>query len=277
MTESTVQPTVPLRVAFEVEVTGTPEQVWAAIATAGGLSSWFLPTSVEERQGGRLVTHMGDVDSPATIVVWEPPHRLVYEEAEWAGLVGQEASPVTPLASEFLVEARSGGTCVVTVVSSALGTGADWEAEFLSEMESGWKPFFANLALYLAHFPGQHASTTELASTADGDVADVWSAVRRSAGEGSTVELLGFRGQVHQAGEGALLAKVDGPAPGLLGLHAYRTAPGTVVVVLRTWLFGPDAAGVAQRERDGWQRWLDDVAGGGTPTTLSPQGAAQPA
>ena len=40
---------VPLRLAFSVEVPGTPEQVWAAIATADGISSWFLPTDVEER------------------------------------------------------------------------------------------------------------------------------------------------------------------------------------------------------------------------------------
>lgn len=92
-TESRPVPTVPLRVAFEVEVAGTPEQVWAAIATAQGLSAWFLPTDVEERAGGALVTHMGETDSPATITDWEPPHRLVYEEAEWAGLVGQATAP----------------------------------------------------------------------------------------------------------------------------------------------------------------------------------------
>ena len=44
-------------------------------------------------------------------------------------------APVTPLATEFLVEAQSGGTCVLRVVSSAFGTGADWEQEFFDEME----------------------------------------------------------------------------------------------------------------------------------------------
>jgi hypothetical protein len=31
-------------VQVEVEVPGTPEQVWQAIATGPGVSSWFVPT-----------------------------------------------------------------------------------------------------------------------------------------------------------------------------------------------------------------------------------------
>ena len=37
-------PNVPYRLEFSVEVPGTPEQVWQAIATAKGMSAWFLPT-----------------------------------------------------------------------------------------------------------------------------------------------------------------------------------------------------------------------------------------
>ena len=47
-------PNVPYRLEFEVEVPGTPEQVWQAIATAQGMSAWFLPTQIEEREGGAL-------------------------------------------------------------------------------------------------------------------------------------------------------------------------------------------------------------------------------
>ena len=54
------QPHVPHRMELTFELPGTPEQVWQAIATADGISSWFLPTDLEERQGGAIVTHMGD-------------------------------------------------------------------------------------------------------------------------------------------------------------------------------------------------------------------------
>ena len=38
-------------VQLEVEVPGTPEEVWQAIATGPGISSWFMPTKFEERDG----------------------------------------------------------------------------------------------------------------------------------------------------------------------------------------------------------------------------------
>ena len=37
---------------FEIEVPGTPEEVWRAIATGPGISSWYVPHVVEEREGG---------------------------------------------------------------------------------------------------------------------------------------------------------------------------------------------------------------------------------
>lgn len=130
----------------------------------------------------------------------------------------------------------------------------------MTEMERGWRPFFENLRLYLAHFPGQRATSTELSTAVEADVADVWQAVRREAGTGTTIDLLGMTGEVHQSGDGALLARVDGEVAGLLGLHAYGSGAGQAVVVLRTWLFGDDAPAVAERERAAWQAWLDAAA-----------------
>src|SRR4029077_10678621 len=114
-------PNVPLRLAFDIEVPGTPEQVWAAIATAAGQSAWFLPTDSDERAGGRQVVHMGAEDAPADITAWEPPRRLAYEE-DLTALLGKPGAAITPVTTEPLVEARSGGSCVVRVVSSAFGS-----------------------------------------------------------------------------------------------------------------------------------------------------------
>ena len=38
-------------VQVEVEVPGTPEEVWQAIATGPGISSWFVPAEFEMRDG----------------------------------------------------------------------------------------------------------------------------------------------------------------------------------------------------------------------------------
>ena len=42
---------VPYRLEFSIEVPGTPEQVWQAIATANGMRARFTPTEMEEREG----------------------------------------------------------------------------------------------------------------------------------------------------------------------------------------------------------------------------------
>jgi len=42
-------------IQVEIEVPGTPEEVWRAIATGPGISAWFVPTTSDEREGGQLV------------------------------------------------------------------------------------------------------------------------------------------------------------------------------------------------------------------------------
>jgi uncharacterized protein YndB with AHSA1/START domain len=253
---------VPLRIAFSVEVPGTPEQVWAAIATADGISSWFLPTDVEEREGGAIVVHMGETDSPGIITGWDPPHRLEYAEPEWATLTGQDADSVTPLVSEFLVEAQSGGTCVVRVVSSAFGTGADWEQEFMADMEKNWVPFFDNLRFYLAHFPGQRATTLEVAADLAGPAGPVLSAMREALGAGAVgkpVDTRGVTGQVERVADNQLLLRLSEPVPGLLGFMAFDKGDGTTMASIQGWLFSDDAPGYVEREQGSWKVWLEGL------------------
>ena len=67
-------------IQVEVEVPGTPEEVWRAIGTGAGISSWFVPSKMEERQGGELVcTFAPGMDSHATITSWQPPHYMAAE------------------------------------------------------------------------------------------------------------------------------------------------------------------------------------------------------
>ena len=140
------QPT-PRTIDLSVEVDGTPDEVWTAIATGPGISSWFVATTVEEREGGRTTSVFGpgpDMTVPGRVAAWEPPHRVLF-----AGAEGDEG-----LAFEWLVEARDGGSCVVRLVNSGFGSGAEWDAQY-DGMEQGWRLFLKNLQLHLAHFRGQ--------------------------------------------------------------------------------------------------------------------------
>ena len=58
------------------------------------------------------------------------------------------------MATEWIVEGRSGGTCIVRVVHSLFASTDDWDDQ-LEGMESGWPAFFNILRLWLTHFRGR--------------------------------------------------------------------------------------------------------------------------
>ena len=255
-------PTVPYRLEFSVEVPGTPEQVWQAIATAKGISAWFLPTEMEEREGGSLHFTMGpEMGSDGHVTGWDPPRRIVYEE-DWAALMGKDPDALSPMTSEFLVEAQSGGTCVVRVTSSGFGTGAAWESEWWDDMGINWMPYFDNLRLYLSHFPGQEATQLEVTATHPGDAESVWSTLHDALGlgdEGATVELRGATGTLERVGERQALVRLTAPAPGMLNVYVYGWGDGKATAGVRAYLFSPDAPDYVRREEPAWKAWLQDL------------------
>src|SRR5262245_2137220 len=93
-------------VEAEVEVPGTPEEVWAAIATGKGMSSWFVPSTSDESVGGKTMNNFcRGMVSVGTSKSWNPPKSFVVETEEEPGTV----------ATVWTVEARAGGTCIVRV------------------------------------------------------------------------------------------------------------------------------------------------------------------
>ena len=252
-----------LRMELTFEMPGTAEQVWDAIATANGITSWFMPTDMEERAGGLVRFHMGEDASEGTITRFEPPHRIVYEEPDWAGLSGHAGAEVTPLISEFIVEANAGGTCVVRVVSSAFGTGADWEQEFFDEMEQGWAPFFDHLRLYLQHFPGQQVSRLSVDAQVPGTPEAAVHAMQQALGVEETGQQLDARGldaQVEAIEDTRLLLRVAGPVPGYVAFIAWDTGDGKANAYVFGYLFSEKASAYVEAERSNWKAWLDDLS-----------------
>jgi len=259
---STVVPTVPYRLEFAVEVPGTPEQVWHALATAAGLSAWFLPTDLEEHEGGALHFSMGpDMGSDGHVTAWEPPRRLVYEE-DWAALMGQDPSVLSPLTSEFVVEARSGGTCVVRVTSSGFGTGAAWESDFWADMGASWEPQFENLRLYVAHFAGRSATVLEASAAHAAETDALWSALRAAlgAGEGgTTIDVRGVTGVLQRVEGRQAFVLLAGPVEGMLHASVHAMGEDESLASVRLFLFSPDAEAYVAREQPAWEAWLGEL------------------
>ncbi len=51
------------RVEHRYEVAASPEDVWEAIATAGGISSWMVPARLDPRIGGEVSFDLGEFTS----------------------------------------------------------------------------------------------------------------------------------------------------------------------------------------------------------------------
>lgn len=256
-------PNVPYRLEFSVEVPGTPEQVWHAIATAEGMSAWFLPTEMEERDGGSLHFSMGpEMGSDGQITGWDPPRRIVYDE-DLAALMGKAPDSVSPITSEFLVEARSGGTCVVRVTSSFFGSGAAWESEWWADMGPNWMPYFDNLRLYLREFAGQQATPLEVSVPHSCDADVLWKSVDSALGlgeEGATVEVRGATGTVERIGDRHALVRLTAPVPGMLSVWVFGVGEGEAIAGVRAYLFSTDAEEYVRREEPAWLAWLEELA-----------------
>src|SRR5882672_452649 len=91
-------------IQVEIEVPGTPEQVWQAIATGPGISSWFVPAEIEECDGKPVAVKLKfapGIEPRSLVTAWDPPRRYAKESDGWV--------PESPrIAEEWSVEARAG-------------------------------------------------------------------------------------------------------------------------------------------------------------------------
>ena len=250
---------------FEIEVPGTPDEVWAAIATGPGITSWYVPHTVEERAGGAASARFGpgpEMEVPGRVAAWEPPQRVVFDGGE--GVDG--------LAFEWLVEGRDGGTCIVRLVNTGFGSGADWDAQY-DGMSEGWLMFLLNLKLHLEHFPGRAASAAVPMGMWSGSRDDVWRALAKGLGVPDT-PALGERIEVDSPGAPPLAGTVVDATPWRVSLLLDSPAPGTAIlaaesmgdevcVSIWSYLYGDDAAEMAERDEARWQTWLGEHAPAG--------------
>ena len=129
-----------------VEVPGPLNRVWAAIATAEGISTWFVPTTFEMDASGtpQQIRFSFSPDSIDVVNVgeWRPPEGFVAESSNFI--------PGGPLVTtEWNVREGCGGSCIVRVEHQLVADSDRWDS-YLEGAESGWPAFFENLRAYLA-------------------------------------------------------------------------------------------------------------------------------
>jgi uncharacterized protein YndB with AHSA1/START domain len=249
-------------VQVEVEVPGTPEEVWQAIATGPGISSWFVPTSFEEGDGApvAVTSDFGPgMESRSAVTVWDPPRSFTAQGEGWGG------SP--PIATEWSVEARSGGVCLVRVVHSLFASTDDWDNQ-LEATENGWPGFFRTLRIYLSHFRGQRSAILQFVAPFAGSEAQAWDSLTTALGlkdlrvgqrwtaPAGVPALAGVAESVTQSPYDALL-RLDEPGSGVAVLGAFSCG-GPSMVALSVYHYGDRAAETAAREKPRWQAWFEE-------------------
>lgn len=249
-------------VEIEIEVPGTPEEVWRAIASGPGISSWMVPAEFEEKDGKPVAVKMTfgpgmEVRQP--VKVWDPPRTWVSESEGVAG------SPSN--ANEWYVEARGGGVCVVRFVQSLFASTDEWDNQ-LEAGHAAFLAFFRALRIYLTHFRGQSSTIMQFVVPVAGTEAEAWDALTTAVGvKGLTV------GQRWAAREGVpafggvaeyytespydALLRLDKPGPGIAALGAFNCG-GPSMVALNFYLYGDQAAAIVAHETPLWQAWFQE-------------------
>src|SRR5262245_9491705 len=250
-------------IQVEVEVPGTPEEVWQAIASGPGISAWFVPAEFEERDGKPVAVKLNfgpGMESRSVVTAWDPPRMFAKEADGWF--------PGSPrIATEWSVVARAGGVCVVRVVQSLFASTDDWDQQLIGS-ESGWPGAFRILRIYLTHFRGQRSALMKFMSPVAGTVEEAWATMIAALGltgvgagqrwnvPAGAPALGGVTELVNQSPPGALL-RLDQPAPGVAALYVISWGD-SVMATFSFYLYGDQAAGTVARETPRWQAWIQE-------------------
>src|SRR5882724_5427304 len=164
-------------VQVEFEAPGTPEEVWQALATGPGISSWFVPTEIDERGGKPVAVKYNfgpGIEIRSVVTAWDPPRIFAQEADGWS-----PGSP--PIATEWSIEARGGGICIVRMVHSLFASTDDWDNQ-LEGAKGGWSGFLSILRIYLKHFSGRRCAIMQVTAPVASTDAEAWDMLTTALG-----------------------------------------------------------------------------------------------
>ncbi|MGI6855227.1 SRPBCC family protein [Mesorhizobium sp. 1B3] len=248
-------------VEMEFLAPGTPEQIWQAMATGPGNSSWFTRTTIEGHVGGALRFEFGaGMSTTGEVTFWEPPHRFSYVEHGWNG-------DAPPVATEITIAARSGDRCIVRMVHSLFSSSDEWDDQ-LESFEGGWPGFFEVLRLYLSHFAGMKGASFQVMAQADGEALAVWSRLTQALGvAGADVgeqrtatsgpeELSGTVERLHQERKQRyVMLRLHAPRPAVLLAGIYAMGE-QINASVSFFFYSDDADETAAASEPLWRDWL---------------------
>lgn len=133
-------------------------------------------------------------------------------------------------------------------------------------MTEGWRIFLFNLELHLEHFSGQAATAMLPTATWAGPQVEAWNRLSGALGI-DAAPAVGDRVEVSGEGVPALAGTVADVAGWRMALVLEEPTPGTaflavegsgdeVEVSIWSYLYGPDALEIVERDDPLWREWL---------------------
>ena len=102
-------------ISLQVEVPGTPQQVWEAIATGPGISAWFVPSQVDNLR--LYLNHFRGRPSAAVSLAGGAPEAKALAWAAMLGVLGLTA----PIAGARVRTAEASGAPALTGIVERAG------------------------------------------------------------------------------------------------------------------------------------------------------------
>jgi hypothetical protein len=209
-------------------------------------------------QPTQLICHFGPgISSAATLTRWDPPRGFSVISDEFI-----QGGP--EVATDWNIEERDGKSCLLSV-EHGLFVDSDEYDNHIEATEAGWPAFFRILQIYMAHHRGEPCALLELmGAAADGDRAweDVSSALGFSNAQpgepfAAPAGALPFSGVLDTVpGETEVILHIDQPTSGVAHLFVWPIND-QILLSLRFYLYGEDAAKVVSRAEPRWRSWME--------------------
>ena len=266
----------------KIPLNASRAEVWEKIATGPGLSSWFVPFEVEEREGGFARGDFGgETYTEYTILVYDPERRIVFSAERVAHDVGAEPDdePDDAILEFWITDGGSGDSVRARAsVADAARRGARSVLNFRQRgfpeedqvvYEAGWDVYFHTLTEYFKHFSGRAALTTTALVLPPLNRREGFARMVRGLGLGDDTGV-GRRVQASPRGQDAIDGVIDirleGRPVEALGI---RTETGFIRATMDdacgamlnryTYVVNPSPLRARNREEAvSWQGWLEE-------------------
>lgn len=232
-------------VSREVDLPGTPEQVWDAVATGNGVAGWMFPT------GEGAPAAVGEEWAGHVVVALDAPNHFAVraEKDGWFNSL------------DYRIEQIPGGARLRYVHSGVLED--DWERQY-DGVNRATSFYLHSLGEYLAHFSGRTVAYVGAKGPAGEYDPAAFSAARATLGVGPEMAV-GDRVRVAIPGLDPFDAEIDYLQDDFVGLRSgdalYRVygrySPG-MPLFAGHHLFAESAD--AARTEAAWTAWLEQVS-----------------